>query len=233
VDSRLRRSPPDRASAVPYGQAGENARLFPTLPTGRRLPTSFTAQQQQQGYESDSGKSETISRPPALAYSPRKLSNRPGPSQLADFYEAREIITFTRFRGYSREEGASRPTEIWETESDFRALNGYFVPAERLAKKSEFFARFQAHRYRFLALFGAELTKPFDEMIKIRSEILSAVEMLIANYRHPDLELVPGDRQEALAIIGRAKDDPIAGRLDNAVEAIERTCRPVTQEIAR
>ena len=31
VDSRLRRSPPDRASAVPYGQAGENAVRFPYL----------------------------------------------------------------------------------------------------------------------------------------------------------------------------------------------------------
>src|SRR6478752_9930483 len=31
VDSRLRRSPPDRASAVPYGQAGENALRFPRL----------------------------------------------------------------------------------------------------------------------------------------------------------------------------------------------------------
>jgi hypothetical protein len=49
VDSRLRRCPPDRASAVSYGQAGENALHFPTLPTGRRLSTSFTALQQQQG----------------------------------------------------------------------------------------------------------------------------------------------------------------------------------------
>ena len=31
MDSRLRRSPPDRASAVPYGQAGENAMRFPRL----------------------------------------------------------------------------------------------------------------------------------------------------------------------------------------------------------
>src|SRR2546430_4030720 len=29
VDSRLRRSPPDRASAVPYGQAGEKRYAFP------------------------------------------------------------------------------------------------------------------------------------------------------------------------------------------------------------
>src|SRR5499427_1347153 len=31
VDSRLRRSPPDRAGAGPYGQAGENAMRFPRL----------------------------------------------------------------------------------------------------------------------------------------------------------------------------------------------------------
>ena len=31
VDSRLRRFPPDRASAVPYGQAMENASRFPPL----------------------------------------------------------------------------------------------------------------------------------------------------------------------------------------------------------
>ena len=56
VDSRLRRSPPDRASAVPHGQAGENAMRFPTLPTGRRLPTSFTAPPQQHGMNLIPGK---------------------------------------------------------------------------------------------------------------------------------------------------------------------------------
>src|SRR5690348_1058189 len=49
VDSRLRRSPPDRASAVPYGQAGETQCVSPTLPTGRRLPTSFTVPPRQDG----------------------------------------------------------------------------------------------------------------------------------------------------------------------------------------
>ena len=38
------------ASAVPYGQAGENALRFPTLPTGRRLPTSFTAPHNNTGW---------------------------------------------------------------------------------------------------------------------------------------------------------------------------------------
>jgi hypothetical protein len=57
---------------------GKTQSVSPTLPTGRRLPTSATATT---SYELLSGKGEPISRPPALAYSPRKLSKRPGPSQ--------------------------------------------------------------------------------------------------------------------------------------------------------
>src|SRR5260370_30200189 len=70
----------------PMDKPGKAPRVYPTLPTGRRLPTSFTAPQHHSTtaptrYEFDSGKSETTSRLPALAYSPRKLSKRPGPSQ--------------------------------------------------------------------------------------------------------------------------------------------------------
>src|SRR6516164_1549803 len=56
VDSRLRRSPPAH-------------KLHSTTAT-----TS---------YELDSGKGEPISRLPAFAYSPRKLSKRPAPSQTS------------------------------------------------------------------------------------------------------------------------------------------------------
>src|SRR5467141_1984671 len=83
VDSRLRRSPPDRASAVPYGQAGENAMRFPHLAHRSAAAHKLHSATATTRYEFDSGKSETISRLPALAYSPRKLSKRPGPSQNA------------------------------------------------------------------------------------------------------------------------------------------------------
>ncbi len=67
----------------PMDKPGKTPCVSPGLPTGRRLSTSFTAPQQQQAMNLISGKSETISRLPALAYSPRKLSKRPGPSQSA------------------------------------------------------------------------------------------------------------------------------------------------------
>ena len=49
VDSRLRRCPPDRASAVPMDKPGKTPCVSPSLPTGRRLSTSFTAPQQHHG----------------------------------------------------------------------------------------------------------------------------------------------------------------------------------------
>ena len=65
VDSRLRRYPPDRASAVSYGQAGENALRFPHLAHRSALPTSFTAPQQQRGMNSIPGKLK-----PSAGYQP-------------------------------------------------------------------------------------------------------------------------------------------------------------------
>src|ERR1700738_2964421 len=66
VDSRLRRSPPDRASAVPYGQAGENAMRFPHLAHRSAAAHKLHSATATTKYEFDSGKSETISRLPAL-----------------------------------------------------------------------------------------------------------------------------------------------------------------------
>src|SRR5207302_861418 len=80
VDSRLRRSPPDRASAVPYGQAGENAARFPHLAHRSAAAHKLHSTPQQDRINLISGNRETSSRLPALAYSPRKLSRRPAPS---------------------------------------------------------------------------------------------------------------------------------------------------------
>jgi hypothetical protein len=70
VDSRLRRSPPDRASAVPYGQAGENAMRFPRLAHRSAAAHKLHSTPQQHGMNLISGNAETTSRLPAFsAYS--------------------------------------------------------------------------------------------------------------------------------------------------------------------
>jgi len=67
VDSRLRRSPPDRASAVPYGQAGENAMPFPRLAHRSAAAHKLHSTPQQHRMNLISGSSETSSRLPIFS----------------------------------------------------------------------------------------------------------------------------------------------------------------------
>src|ERR1700747_1749226 len=67
VDSRLRRSPPDRASAVPYGQVGENAMRFPPLAPRSASAHKLHSAPQQDRMNLISGKGETSSRLPAFS----------------------------------------------------------------------------------------------------------------------------------------------------------------------
>ena len=67
MDSRLRRSPPDRASAVPYGQAGENAMRFPCLAHRSAAAHKLHSTPQQDRMNLISGKGETSSRLPAFS----------------------------------------------------------------------------------------------------------------------------------------------------------------------
>jgi len=82
VDSRLRRSPPDRASAVSYGQAGENAMRFPHLAHRSAAAHKLHSTTATTRYEFDSGKGETFSRNTSFSLFSRKLSKQPEPSQF-------------------------------------------------------------------------------------------------------------------------------------------------------
>src|ERR1700678_569057 len=81
VDSRLRRYPPDRASAVSYGQAGENALRFPHLAHRSAAVHKLHSTAATSRIDFDSGKGETFNRLQVLAYSSRNLSKRLEPSQ--------------------------------------------------------------------------------------------------------------------------------------------------------
>ncbi len=60
VDNRLRRCPPDRAGAVPYGQAGENALRFPHLAHRSAAAHKLHSATATSRIEFDSGKGETL-----------------------------------------------------------------------------------------------------------------------------------------------------------------------------
>ena len=91
MDSRLRRSPPDRASAVPYGQAGENALRFPHLAHRSAAAHKLHSTPQQDRMSLISGKGETSSRLPALAY--------PSPEAVQTTGTVATSFRFNRFFG--------------------------------------------------------------------------------------------------------------------------------------
>ena len=151
---------------------------------------------------------------------------------LADFYEARDVITTARSPGGFGHEGAKRPKAEWESEDDTRTLNAYFRTIERLRNKEEFFARFHARRYRFIAHFGTEAGQPYDDLHKIYAQIVVAVKMLIQTYQQRDLGSLPNNRKVWEASIGwvPSEEDKIPPQIDALVFAIEKICRPAIQE---
>ena len=131
---------------------------------------------------------------------------------LADFYQARDIINAARSSGGFVNEGRTREREDWESEDDTRILNAYYRTSERLASKADFFAQLYARHYRFIAIFGKNAAKPYNDLLALRSEILIAVRMLITSYRHRER---PGlqdniERWEAKIGWGLSDDDPYA-----------------------
>src|SRR5215469_15311361 len=80
VDSRLRRSPPDRASAVPYGQAGENAMRFPRLAHRSAAAHKLHSTPQQDGMNLISGNHQPVTGYRSLAYSSPEAVQTTGPS---------------------------------------------------------------------------------------------------------------------------------------------------------
>jgi hypothetical protein len=99
VDSRLRRSPPDRASAVPMDKLGKTQCVSPTLPTGRRLPHKRHSTPQQHGMILISGNGEISSRLYAFSlFFPGSCpDNRDHRSlSLATGWESRAIVKWER-----------------------------------------------------------------------------------------------------------------------------------------
>ena len=137
---------------------------------------------------------------------------------LAQFYRARDLMTWARFPG----DGGLAPTEA----------AGSGGPVERLARESQLFSELQASRYRFMAYFGEEAAKPFDALRKMHKEVLDAADSL-ARADQPGDGASHADRAAWSAAIGRgaaSQEDELAARLDRAIREIERICRPLIDE---
>ena len=149
---------------------------------------------------------------------------------LADFYVARDIIKVVRSPVNLTGEGSTRRIEDWETASDSQVLNTMYAPVERLKGHADFFDRLHVRRHRFEGIFGHAATQPFDDLIELRGDIISAVEMLLVTHRDAEAGVPVPQRKEWRQTIwsGRTEDE-ILKSMDCIIARIEGTCRPAIQ----
>jgi hypothetical protein len=105
-----------------------------------------------------------------------------------------------------------------------------------LSKRAETFAHLHARRYRVIAHFGQQATKPYDDLRQIYNEVIDAANSLVTTYQHRELVANLDDARKKGQISigwGLRDEDPIPRRLDEIVAAIEAICRQAIQETVK
>jgi hypothetical protein len=159
---------------------------------------------------------------------------------LAQFYRARDILTWARFPVDQSPAAVSAPrttpgAATGDTAEDASEKQRAYAPVERLAQESQIFSELQASRYRFMAYFGEDSSRPFDELRALQGEVVAAAGKLVRAQGKPETHDTRQNRGRWESAIGwgGAAEDHISHRLERAVREIEAVCRPLIDERAQ
>jgi hypothetical protein len=152
---------------------------------------------------------------------------------LSLFYGAADAINHIRSDFSFWVEGKSREESPDETPEEKEAKDRAFIPSERYQKHQETFSRLQALRYRFMALFGKEASRPFDELKRIETKILVAARTLDSLWAQaaagnpvPRLE-ERVKKSEVIIWDDGSGEDPIQKQLRSLISEMEETCQAI------
>lgn len=155
---------------------------------------------------------------------------------LMCFFQAREAIRAIRNPLGHSEEGTSRKPDPTERPEETRALNRAYTFYERYEKRQDVFARLSTARFRFMTLFGEEAAQPFNEIDKVLKEVLIAAQMLGGYwvergrpYPEPQAAQIQDVVLKFEKIVYGIPDDALWKRVDDAVLAMEETCREIIE----
>lgn len=152
---------------------------------------------------------------------------------LALFYEAKDAISTIRRRPISQGEGSTRKPQEGETGREKQARDRAYAIYEQFDKRKDVFNKLHSKRYQFIARFGEEKAKPFDEIRHIANEILCAVNELAklwcdVPYDQEDGKKLKEQKEKQEQILWYyGKCDPIKPRLEGIISDIEGICRPI------
>src|SRR4051794_40725357 len=138
---------------------------------------------------------------------------------LTGFYQVQDIFKGARSPLVLQHEMRPR-----QGVPDAVATDASYAPFQRLSEHRDFLSDFRARKYAFAAVFGSKKAEPFDEITRIHSEIVSAVDDLIKykDWNEPtNREYLRSMKRVAFRTSSAGETDEIAARIEAAVKAIE------------
>ncbi len=157
---------------------------------------------------------------------------------LSLFYEARDVISAIRSPfGYSGE-GSTRSAAPNESPEEKEINDKAYVVFERYNKRQDLFNKLYSMRYRYMAQFGKDSAKPFDDLYKIVNEIFTSARMLShywleqghRNWRNKaefQKHLDEMHKHEAIFWEMSADKDQIIPRVSAVISDIEAQCNKI------
>jgi len=155
---------------------------------------------------------------------------------LGLFYRAEWAIKAIRFPVWDLREGQTREAQADEAPEQKEARDRAYVVFKRMRDNSDTFSELHTLRFRFMARFGRDKAKPFDEVDRILSEMSIAAEELAQLWEEQlkaraITESTKDEIKEFKRVIwSHGTNDEIMSRLRAAVENIENVCRPIINE---
>lgn len=156
---------------------------------------------------------------------------------LSLFYEAKDVIAYIRHPFSNAHETEDIERINGESEAEYNARKNASVVFKRYNMHIELFNKIYSMRYRFMAHFGKDKEKPFEELNYIVREITVAARMLsrlwpIGTFTtNEDFEKHQKriEKYEGVFWAGANEEDPINPKVEKIVDEIEKYCERIIE----
>jgi len=150
---------------------------------------------------------------------------------LALFYEAKDAIRAIRNPISFQGEGKTRQAEENETPIEKEARDRVYFIYERFEKRQKVFNKLHAKRYQYMARFGRDSSKPFEDLREILIDIQVSANSLARIWSTvgdtPNQGTVEQIKKHESIIQSIGTDDPIDTRVEKVISDIEAICYPI------
>ncbi|MBI5591466.1 MAG: hypothetical protein HY881_13390 [Deltaproteobacteria bacterium] len=156
---------------------------------------------------------------------------------LCLFYEARDAVQHIRNIFSNANEGSSRKKGENESPEQKEAYDRAYVLFERFNTHIDLFNKMHSVRYRFMAHFGTDAGKPFEDFRRILNTMQASAQALARawarNYGHFRTDKKEEEhydfikKQENIFWEGLPEEDTIKPKVEKCIDEIEKICRPI------